>query len=168
MPGNPGDPDGDDSGATADAGTPPSDGAQTVTLGVGPYFATPMFFNRDVSAVPKAANSASLIAGLVAAGGWGNGNKMQIDFGLDVLTANASTPRRTFTPTDDFFSPDCDHTAIPVPTGGNLEGETGYICTTDGDCHLLVFDTSARKLYEMWRANITSSTVFLGGCLAVR
>lgn len=142
-----------------------SDSAQGVTVGVGPYFRTAMFFNRDVSAAPRAANSGSIISALAAAGGWGNANKMQIDFGLDVLTASSSTPRRTFTPTGDFYTPDCDLTAVPVPTGGNLEGETGYACTTDGDCHLLVFDTSAGKLYEMWRANITST--FQGGCLAV-
>src|ERR1043165_3416318 len=97
VSGNPGSPDGEN-GEIVDSGTPPSDGAQPVTLGVGPYFSTAMFFNRDVSATAKAANSASLISALVAAGGWGNGNKMQIDFGLDVLTASATTPRRTFTP----------------------------------------------------------------------
>jgi len=90
---------------------------------------------------------------------------MQIDFALDVLTADATTPKRAFSPTSDFFTPDCDHTTVPVPPGGNVEDETGYACTGDGDCHLLVFDTSAKKLYEMWRANITST--FQGGCLAV-
>jgi serine/threonine-protein kinase len=54
---------------------------------------------------------------------------------------------------------------IPVPVGGNVEGETGYACTMDGDCHLLVFDHDENKLYEMWRANIASS--FSGGCLVV-
>jgi serine/threonine-protein kinase len=124
-----------------------------------------MFFNRDVSATARAANSASIIAALSAAGGWGNSNKMQIDFDLDVLTASASTPKQSFTPTSDFFSPDCDRSTVPVPTGGNVEGETGYACSNDGDCHLLVFDPSGGKLYEMWRASIT--TTFQGGCLAV-
>jgi serine/threonine-protein kinase len=140
---------------------PPS----TAVAGTGPYFTTSMFWNVDVSAAPRAANSASIIAALVAAGGWGNSNRMQIDFALDVLSANATTPKLTFTPTGDFFTPDCDHTAVPVPPGGNIEDETGYACTGDGDCHLLVFDTSAKQLYEMWRANITST--FQGGCLAV-
>jgi len=106
-----------------------------------------MFFNTDVSAVPKAASSASVIAALAAAGGWGNGNKMQIDFALDVLTANSSTPKLSFTPTSDFSSPDCDLTPMPVPPGGNVEDETGYACTGDGDCHLLVVDAGAGKLY---------------------
>ncbi|TMQ19231.1 MAG: hypothetical protein E6J90_18540 [Deltaproteobacteria bacterium] len=161
---------GNSDGTSTDGTGPSSDGsvsgtdASAVTASAGPYFTTPMFFNTDVSTLPKAASSATIISALAAAGGWGNG-KMQIDFALDVLTANSSTPKRTFTPTGDFFSPDCDQTSVPVPAAGNLEDETGYACTGDGDCHLLVFDTDAGKLYEMWRANIT--TTFQGGCLAV-
>lgn len=159
-----GDDDGLNSGA--DGGSPTAvDGGAALTTTAGPYFTAPMFFNTDVSASPRAANSASIISALTSAGGWGNSNIMQIDFSLDVLTANSTTPKRTFTPTDDFYSPDCDQAAMPVPSGGNVEGESGYQCTNDGDCHLIVFDTSAKKLYEMWRANITST--FNGGCLAV-
>jgi serine/threonine-protein kinase len=124
-----------------------------------------MFFNRDVHAAPKAASSDATIAALEAAGGWGAGNVMQIDFAIDVLTATAATPKEAFTPTGDFFSPDCDHVPIPIPPGGDVEGNPGYACTDDGDCHLIVYDTSTTKLYEMWRANITST--FQGGCLAV-
>jgi serine/threonine-protein kinase len=131
----------------------------------GPYFNKPMFFNDDVSGVQKAANSDTEIASLRAAGGWGNGDRMQVDFSFDVLAADSSTPHMTFTPTDDFYSPDCDHVEMPVPVGGNVEGETGYACTQDGDCHLLVYDSDAATLYEMWRANISGS--FQGGCLAV-
>ena len=130
----------------------------------GPYFEAPMFFNDDVTGVQPAATSAQQIAALVAGGGWGNGNLMQIDFSIDVLTAPSGTPMRTFTPTGDFYDPDCDQVAMPVPPGGNVEGEDGYACTNDGDCHLLVFDQPNGKLYEMWRANITST--FEGGCLA--
>jgi hypothetical protein len=151
-----------DSGMIGDA-TPPVQ--ITATGAMGPYFGTTMFWNADVSTATKAGNSAAIIASLAAAGGWGNGNRFQIDFALDVLTADASTPMRSFTPTDDFYSPDCDHVAMPVPPGGNVEDETGYACVHDGDCHLLVYNTSTSKLYEMWRANITSS--FHGGCLAV-
>jgi serine/threonine-protein kinase len=163
--GSPGTEDGSDSGG----GTGTTSGGMTTdpmaTGKAGPYFTAPMFFNTDVSTAPKAAGSDALIAALVAEGGWGNGNKMQIDFDLDVLTASASTPKQSFTPTSDFFSPDCDRQTVPVPAGGNVEGETGYACTNDGDCHLLVFDPAGGKLYEMWRANITSA--FQGGCLAV-
>jgi hypothetical protein len=145
-------------------GTGSGGGGSTTPVGAGPYFTQPMFFNRDVSASPKAANSASLMSTLQSSGGWGAG-RMQIDFTIDVLRADASTPKQTFTPTDEFYSPDCDNVPMPVPVGGNLEAESGYACTTDGDCHLIVHDTSTNKLYEMWRANITST--FQGGCLAV-
>ena len=130
----------------------------------GPYFEGPMFFNQVVAGVSPAATSKDQIAALKAAGGWGNNNVMQIDFTIDVLAATPGTPMRAFTPTDDFYEPDCDHVEVPVPPGGNVEGERGYACEGDGDCHLLVFDQAGGKLYEMWRANITST--FEGGCLA--
>jgi hypothetical protein len=125
-----------------------------------------MFFNRDVSTAVKAGNSASIISALKAAGGWGTG-VMKIDFTIDVLTANATTPKRTFTPTGDFYDPDCDHQPVPLPAGGNVESENGYACTGGGDCHLIVYDASSKKLYEMWKANVTSATSFQGGCMAV-
>jgi hypothetical protein len=131
----------------------------------GPYFETQMFFNQDVSGVAPADNSDSLIASLRAAGGWGNGDFMQIDFSFDVLEAAAGTPMRQFEPNGDFFEPDCDLAEMPVPEGGNIEGESGYACTSDGDCHLLVFDPAGGKLYEMYRADLSSG--FSGGCLAV-
>jgi serine/threonine-protein kinase len=134
--------------------------------GSGPFFDQSMFFNRDVSGASKSADSAAMIASLRAAGGWGNGDRMHIDFSFDVLGADASTPMREFSTTDDFYDPDCDHVPVPVPPNGNVEGEAGYSCTTDGDCHLLVHDKPNGKLYEMWRADINGST-FNGGCLAV-
>jgi serine/threonine-protein kinase len=133
--------------------------------GGGPYFTSKMFFDRDVSGEPKAALSDQFIGSLRAAGGWGNSDRFSIDFSFDVLTADGSTPARAFTPTADFVSPDCDMALVPVPATGNVEGETGYACTQGGDCHLIVFDENAGKLYEMYRANIT--TTFSGGCLAV-
>ena len=132
----------------------------------GPYFETQMFFDQDVSGSAKSTDSDAIIASLTAAGGWGNGNKMQIDFSLVVLAADATTPKMTFTPTSDFSKPDCDDVPMPVPAGGSVEDETGYACTGDGDCHLLVFDHDEHSLYEMWRANIVGSD-FRGGCLAV-
>ena len=131
----------------------------------GPFFEQSMFFNQDVSGRAPASNSATLIAGLRAGGGWGNGDRMHVDFSFDVLRADATTPMREFTPTSDFYTPDCDAMEVPVPVGGNLEGETGYACESGGDCHLIVFDDARGKLYEMWRADLASG--FRGGCLAV-
>jgi serine/threonine-protein kinase len=97
--------------------------------------------------------------------GWGSG-RMQIDFSIEVLDAGPSTPFLAFTPTADHFRPDCDLDPVPVPAGGALEGEAGYECRHDGDCHLIVTDRAQQRLYEMWRANIVGG-VFRGGCLAV-
>jgi serine/threonine-protein kinase len=106
-----------------------------------------------------------VITTLEQSGGWGTG-EMRIDFSIEVLAADQGTPLRAFTPTNDFFSPDCDQAPVPLPAGGALEGETGYECLGDGDCHLLVVYSPTRKLYEMWRANIVGNS-FRGGCLAV-
>jgi serine/threonine-protein kinase len=92
---------------------------------------------------------------------------MRIDFSIEVLEADdANTPLRSFEPTDDFFEPDCDVLPVPVPPGGALEGEAGYECRSDGDCHLISVQRSTRRLFEMWRADIIGD-VFRGGCLAV-
>jgi hypothetical protein len=133
---------------------------------VGHYGPPGAFYNQDVSDAPVADDSSSIIAALRAAGGWGNNDRFQIDLSLDVLTADAATPRRMFTPTDDFYSPDCDQVPMPVPAGGALEGEQGYACEGDGDCHLIVHAPDEGRLYEMWRADIRGD-VFRGGCLAV-
>ena len=155
---------GDFRGNPTDGGGSAGSGGGGTQNGVGPYFEHAMFFNTDVTGVAKSAKSDAMIARLLAEGGWGNGNEVQIDTSIDVLTADSSTPMRTFTPTNEFYTPDCDPVPMPVPPGGNVEGEDGYACTNDGDCHLIVADASAHMLYEMWRANITST--FAGGCLA--
>lgn len=129
------------------------------------YFPPGTEWDRDVSRAPLDSESPMVITTLEQAGGWGTG-EMRIDFSIEVLAADQSAPVRSFTPTNDFFTPDCDAAPVPVPAGGALEGETGYECVNDGDCHLIVVHAPTRKLYEMWRANIVG-TSFRGGCLAV-
>lgn len=132
----------------------------------GPFFERPMFFNRDVSKLPVSPDSARWIASLRSSGGWGRGDRIQVDFSFSVLEADATTPRRAFTPLDGFFyTPDCDVAGVPIPADGNLEGETGYTCDTGGDCHLIVFDRDAGQLFEMYKADVGAT--FRGGCLAV-
>ena len=124
-------------------------------------------WNTPVDKANLDAQSAAIINGLQAAGGWGNGDRFQIDFSLLMLEADANTPTRSFTRTGDFFSPDCDYAPVPVPPGGAIEGEADYHCASDGDCHLIVIDRPHARLYEMWRADILSAQVFNGGCLAI-
>jgi serine/threonine-protein kinase len=124
-----------------------------------------MPWNQRVDTKAKDAQSDTIMAALQNRG-WGNNGIMQIDFSLDVLCADASTPRRDFEPTDEFYEGECDVEAVPVPSNGHLEGESGYVCTSDGDCHLIVIAQDTNKLYEQWRVNIDGSG-FRGGCLAV-
>lgn len=160
----------DGGGARTDGGGTPTDGGGTPidggSGGDGHYFPPGAFFLDDVYDRAPASDSDDVIAALRAGGGWGNGDRFQIDFSIDVLTDDGSTPRTAFETTGDFYDPDCDHVPVPLPAGGNIEGEDGYECTGDGDCHLLVWVPSAERLYEMWRANVTGGT-FYGGCLAV-
>jgi hypothetical protein len=131
---------------------------------VSDYFPPGTVWSRDVSQDPVDRESPAVIAWLDSVG-WGTGI-MQIDFSIEVLEASPDTPLRAFTPTEDFFRPDCDFDPVPVPPGGALEGEEGYECRGDGDCHLIVVDRSQKRLYEMWRADIVED-LFRGGCLAV-
>ncbi|MEO7096076.1 MAG: hypothetical protein ABI175_22635, partial [Polyangiales bacterium] len=98
---------GDDNNFGTDGSIPPPNGA------TGPYFETPMFFNDEVAGVQPAATSGQQIAALRAGGGWGNSDTMQIDFSIDVLSAPSGTPMRAFTPTADFYDPDCDQVEMP-------------------------------------------------------
>ena len=129
------------------------------------YFPRASTWYQDVSFWPVDGQSEAVIQWLSAAGGWGLG-RMQIDFSIEVLQADANTPFLTFTRTDDWYYPDCDFAPVPVPPRGALEGESGYECESDGDCHLIVIHQPSQKLYEMWRANIVDG-VFYGGCLAI-
>jgi serine/threonine-protein kinase len=84
---------------------------------------------------------------------------MQIDFGIRVLKASATTPFVPFHKGEQFYSPDSDSiSAFPLPAGGGIEGQPEYQCDIDqNDCHLLVVDRSHAKLYEAYQANYEKS-----------
>jgi serine/threonine-protein kinase len=148
-------------GPTAVAGS--GNNAQACGPGL-PLFPANAPFNTRIDAAPLDAQSGAIIAYL--SNHHTADARFQVDFSLTILNANAQTPRLPFTPSEDHYSPDCDLAAPPVPTGGMLEGEDGYECTSDGDCHLIVVESDECKLYEMWRANIVGDE-FAGGCLAI-
>lgn len=87
-------------------------------------------------------------------------------WGFQLQAADDSVVHQPFTPTDDFFAVACDEASVPVPAGGRLEGEVDYQCSSDGDCHLLVYDTDECRLFEQWRADDVAAG-YTGGCLAV-
>jgi serine/threonine-protein kinase len=136
--------------------------------GDGRLFPSSAPWYQEVQHLAAEATSNALISELDDNGGWGTGI-FKVDFSMEVLQADQGTPMRAFVPRDgEFWQPDCDLMPVPVPAGGRLEGEAGYTCTRDGDCHLIVIQ--AARLYEMWRADIrpgAGGEMFGGGCLAV-
>ncbi len=137
---------------------------QTCDHGAGQLFPADAPWTTPVDQAPLDPQSAVMIDHLEA---WHeSSSRFRIDFSLHVLEAEPGTERRPFVRTEEFYEPDCDPAPVPVPAVGAVEGEESYECSADGDCHLLVIDRSACRLYEMWRANITSAG-FFGGCQAV-
>jgi hypothetical protein len=162
VPGDTGVTPGTDSGNDAHADTGPS---KTTCAGfnvVGGIFQASEPWNTAVDQDPVSSSSTTIIDWLSSNGGWGNGNKLQIDFSINILCADATTPLMPFTLAGGSCSPDCDNvTTFPVPAGGAVEGETGYACNGGGDCHLLVVDRATQTLWEMYQGfDPPSATTF--------
>lgn len=153
-----------DTGPLRDTGPRPDTGP-SVSSCQRPLFPPGAAWNQRADAMGVDAQSDAIIAALQAHG-WGAG-RMQIDYSIHVMCdADGSAPRMPFTQTGDFYDPDCDSAPVPIPAGGHIEGETGYSCDGDGDCHLIVIAPTENRLYEQWRANIVGGA-YEGGCLAV-
>ncbi len=138
----------------------------TVTPTVGGIFTASEPWSEDVSSLSPDTRSAAIIASLDSLGGWGNGNKLQIDFSIPLFFADSSTPRQTINgPSGDSYcygGPDCDPVPLqmPVPTNANIEGSTDLTCdTSNNDCHLLVVETSQQKLYELYNSTEDGSAI---------
>ena len=125
-------------GGGAPAAVPSPGSTPALPPVAGSFFPAAAVWSADVSRASLDRESAAVIAYLDRVG-WGTG-RMQIDFSIEVLEASADTPLLAFQPTEDHFLPDCDLDPVPVPQAGALEGESGYECKSDGDCHLIVVD----------------------------
>jgi len=113
---------------------------------------------------------------LIERGGWGNGNRMQIDFGLHFrrMAPGEIAPELPIIEhldadgqPDGYYSPDCEPvgTLMPVPANAAIEAQNGQTCpNSDQDCHLLVQRGSV--LYEAFAANIINGQIN-ALCLAV-
>jgi hypothetical protein len=169
-----GDADSDaDSDADGDADGDADDGNGICGANTGQLFDSSHPWNQAIDAAPLDAESDAVVGYLQQ--NHTGGNKFRFDgpsdiagntYGIVILKSDGSAPLETFNTTGDFYTPDCDPAPIPVPEGGAIEGEDGYSCESDGDCHLIVVDTGTCRLHEMWRANITGAR-FDGGCQAV-
>jgi hypothetical protein len=126
-------------------------------------FRTAQPWTADVSSAVPSGRSPAIIAALQNAGGWGTGNALNIDFSIPVFYADANSPRRTVVGIEDYCGggTDCDAVPaeMPIPASAYIEGSSDLRCdiTGDsegqGDCHLLVVDKSAGKLYEIYQGN---------------
>jgi serine/threonine-protein kinase len=126
----------------------------TPTLGPSDVLAPSSVWYKDVSKDAVAPNSASMLAATT----WGDSGSIHVDFSIKVMQVGPGVPTTSVTfPSSDLYLPDSDTLPVPVPTGGSLEGETGYTCTGGGDCHLLVIDTTSKQLFELWEVNNTSA-----------
>ncbi|MGA2276431.1 MAG: hypothetical protein ABSG00_02415 [Terracidiphilus sp.] len=125
-----------------------------------PYFPAGAIWTQEISHAPLDPQSSAMIDWLAGAGGWGHG-RMQVDFSLRVLQADAATPRVPFRKAPGFFTDDSDSlSTFPLPAGGGIEGQTGYQCNIDqDDCHLLVADRGQGKLYEAYQANYSGGAL---------
>lgn len=124
------------------------------------YFPPGSVWTQDVSHAPLDPQSDAMIAWLAGAGGWGHNNRMQVDFGLRVLQADASTPRVAFKGPGRGAIDSDQLSTIPLPAKGGVEGQPGYQCNIDqGDCHLIVVDRGQGKLYEAYQANYADNAL---------
>jgi serine/threonine-protein kinase len=134
----------------------------------GLYFPESTWIYTDITRAPVRSDSSATTAWLEARGGWGNGNRFQIDTSFVILDAEASTPRVARTTSDPVaYSSDCDpNVMMPIPTGGRLEGQAGYICPGrvmgdyQGDCHMLVVDVASNRLFEAFRATYSGGRFY--------
>jgi len=119
-----------------------------------PYFPSGAVWYQEVSNAPVDPHSSEIIGWLANAGGWGHSNRMQVDFGMRIIQADANTPLVPFRKSDGFMSPDSDVVAtFPLPAGGGTEAHTDYQCPVDDeDCHLIVVNRGQGKLYEAYQA----------------
>ena len=127
---------------------------------IAPYFPPAAIWTQDISHAPADPQSSTIINWLSDAGGWGRG-KMQVDWSIRVLQADANTPLVPIHNAHGFYFWNSDIVpSVPLPVGGGIEGHQDYQCHTyDEDCHLIVVDRSRGKLYEAWQATVTNGAL---------
>ena len=153
------------SGGSTGTGGSASGGAAGGSAMSGPYrFPASSTIYQDISGAAVDAESTAIM-GALDASGWGSG--LGIDVSFTILTADANVARRTFASSGD--EPDCDTAPIPLPSGGNIEGNSNYHCADGGDCHLLVYQGT--RLYELYQADVSTGSAtggtFTGSCEVV-
>ncbi len=128
-----------------------------------PRFPAGAVWHQNISAAAVHPNSAQMISTLSGLGGWGNSNRMQIDFSLHVRTV-ASGEHPPHVPLSEhpwgYYLPDCDALSlqVPVPADAAIEGQDGLSCdNTNEDCHLLIVEDDT--LYELYATNLVAGAL---------
>jgi hypothetical protein len=141
----------DPPGSTSDIPASPALGTRRVFPDDNPW-------NADVSALPVDPSSATLIASCGA-------QNLHPDFGsvygIPYVLAGAATPRR---PVSFDYADESDAGPYPIPDGAPIEKGA----SSTGDRHVIVVDTAAWKLYELFDAHpLNGGTSWSAGSGAV-
>ncbi len=135
-------------GTAANSGGSSASGAAP-SLGSCPIFPADSAWNRDVSALPLHARSDAFIDSI------GRSDRVHPDFGTEwegapigipYVIVGAAQPKVDIEFT--AYGDESDPGPYPVPANAPIEGGPD----ADGDRHVLVVDTDACKLYELYRA----------------
>jgi hypothetical protein len=135
-----------------------SDTASSPALGTRRVFPADNPWNADVSSLPVDPSSATLIASCGV-------RNLHPDFGsvygIPYVLAGSATPRRAVS----FdYADESDPGPYPIPDNAPIEGGA----SSSGDRHVLVVDTTAWKLYELFDAHpLSGGTSWHAGSGAV-
>jgi hypothetical protein len=137
----------------------PTDGKADAALGIsdqglipqGTVFRSTTEWYREIDTAPVAEHSNEMIAALTR---WGTSGAFKVDFSFSVLDGTGAAPA-AFPQNDE-----ADDIAVPIPAKGYVEGDYAYgACPVPNeDCHLIVLDRSANKLFEVYQARKNGST----------
>jgi hypothetical protein len=170
--GNRSNPDGGGGGGGGDGGG----GGSGVSLGSCSIFPSNFIFNTPIASLPADPNSTTYITTI------GTTGKLHLDLGTEtdqmqsdyygipsnVVNGNSLTWSTTkFDDSGDGDESDCGNSShavvspcnvtpiLPIPTSPLVEGGIG---TGDGDHHMLVVDADNCRLWELYNAEMSSST----------
>jgi hypothetical protein len=120
----------------------PAPGGTGPTLGGCPVLPAGNVWNQPVNALPVRADSATMIAAIGATSGLHPDFSNAGGYGIPFNVVGAATPRSAVT----FYYPDeSDAVGYPIPQSPLIEGGS--------DRHILMVDTDACRLYELYDAS---------------
>ena len=130
------------------------------SIGGCPIFPANNIWNVPVNTLPLHASSATFVATIGATArthmDFGSGLHQSRPIGIPFVTVNASQPK---VPITFGYVDESDPGPFPIPSNVPIEGGAAF---PDGDRHALVLDTTACKLYEVYRAFQVSPNVWQG------